>query len=238
MRILLASVQIPLDSMFAQVHLEAHMYHLPCQMQPRAPVGNREAVVMEVEQQLEVVALTVQAVIQRSSSQVKHRPAQHNRGYQPRARNLHRLSQVMVATRSVLYSILLYKRWQLGTLFLVLMAQTARRCSGQGIITALASPVLRLPPQNQRLRQQHHQLPHQFNRALIHSAPSMRKLCLVLTALGSPPTTTSHQLNFMPGTRYLDLMVLAVAPNCLLTTIIASEHLQGHNQVSPAQLPQ
>jgi hypothetical protein len=111
MRTLLAFVQTRLDSMFALVHLEAHMYHLPCQMQPRAPVDNREAVVMEVEQQLEAVVPTVQVIIQRSSSQVKHHPVQHNRGYQPRARNLHRLGQVMAATRSVLYSALLYKRW-------------------------------------------------------------------------------------------------------------------------------
>jgi hypothetical protein len=97
--------------MFAQMHLEAHMYHLSYQMQLRAPVDSREVVVMEVEQQLEAVMLTVQIVIQQSSSQVKHHPAQHNRVYQLPARNLQWLSQVMAATRSVLCSTLLYKRW-------------------------------------------------------------------------------------------------------------------------------
>jgi len=35
------------------------MYHLPYQVQLRATVDNREAVAMEVEQQLEAVVLTV-----------------------------------------------------------------------------------------------------------------------------------------------------------------------------------
>lgn len=97
--------------MFAQVHLEAHMYHLPYRMRLRAPVHNRGVVAMEVDHPLEAVVLAVQVVIQRLSSQAKHHPAQPNQAYQRRARSLQRLSQVMAATRSVLCSTLPYRRW-------------------------------------------------------------------------------------------------------------------------------
>jgi hypothetical protein len=97
--------------MFAQALLEVPISHLLYQMQPQAPVRNSEEVVMEAEQQLVAEGLTDQVVIQRSFSQAKHRPAQHNREYQQRARNLQWLSQVMAAIRSVLCSTLLCKRW-------------------------------------------------------------------------------------------------------------------------------